>query len=136
LKRKIVTVLLKYSITALIGFSLVVSVLNLHGFEEAVDIQDKYRILSDAFTIPGVVLMLCGALVWIANEGAFEGISYAVSYSLRMLIPGVRKEHERYRDYVERRRENGPVKGYSFLVITGAAFFAVALVFVALFYSL
>ena len=129
------TLLLKYGITAAIGGSMAWSVLDLHGFTQAQTLADKYRILADAFTIPGVVILLSGVLVLIANEGMFEGISYAVSYAVKMLIPGVSKEQERYADYVERRREKGPVKGIGFLFVTGGVFMAAALLFIALFYS-
>ena len=129
------TLLLKYGITAAVGGFMAWSVLDLHGFALAETLADRYRILADAFTIPGVILLLSGVLVLIANEGMFEGISYVVSYAVKMLIPGVSKEQERYADYVERRREKGPVKGIGFLFVTGGVFMAAALLFVALFYS-
>lgn len=127
--------LLKYGITAAVGGCMAWSVLDLHGFQTAQTLADKYRILADAFTIPGVVILLTGVLVLIANEGMFEGISYAVSYAVKMLIPGVGRDQERYADYVERKREKGPVKGIGFLFVTGGVFMAAALLFVALFYS-
>lgn len=135
MKKQLTALLLKYGITGGIGLAMTLSVLDLHGFSEAVSAMDRYRILSDAFTIPGVVILLCGVLVLVANEGAFEGISYTLSYAVRMLIPGLHRNPEKYRDYVERRREKGGVKGYAFLFITGAVFSAIAIVFIALFYT-
>ena len=127
--------LLKYGITAAVGGGMCAGVLSLHGFADAASAADRYRILADAFTIPGVILMLSWVLVWLSGEGAFEGISYAFSYAFRMLVPGGAKNPERYSDYVLRRREKGALKGVGFLFFTGAAFFLVALVFIALFYS-
>ena len=127
--------LLKYGITAAVGGVMCAGVLSLHGYADAASAADRYRILADAFTIPGVILMLSWVLVWLSGEGAFEGISYAFSYALRMLVPGGSKNPERYSDYVLRRREKGGLKGVGFLFFTGAAFFLVALVFIALFYS-
>lgn len=125
---------LKYAITTAIGALMAWAVIDLHGYADAASLEDKYRILADAFTIPGVVLMLCWVLVFVANEGAFEGISYALSYSVKMLLPGANKKHERFGDYVERRREKGKVRGVGFLFFVGAAFFLVAVVFIVLFY--
>ena len=127
--------LLKYGIAAAVGGAMCASVLSLHGYADAASDAERFRILADAFTIPGVILMLCWVLVWLSGEGAFEGISYAFSYAFRMLVPGGAKNPERYSDYVLRRREKGALKGVGFLFLTGAAFFAVALVFIALFYS-
>ncbi len=127
--------LLAYGITALIGCIMVGSVLSLHGYDLAASAADRFRILADAFTIPGVTFMLCWVLVWLSNEGAFEGLSYICKYAIKMLIPGGMKDMERFGDYVERRREKGPLRGTAFLLITGGAFFAVAVVFIALFYG-
>ncbi len=127
--------LLKYGITAAVGALMCWGVLSLHGYADAVTEAERYRILADAFTIPGVILMLCWVLVWLSGEGAFEGISYAFSYAFRMLVPGGAKNPERYSDYVLRRREKGRLKGVGFLFFTGAAFFIVSIIFIMLFYS-
>lgn len=133
--KKVHSLLLKYGITAAVGGCMAWTVLDLHGFAAAQSLVDKYRILADAFTIPGVVILLSGVLVLISNEGMFEGLSYVMSYAVKMLIPGANKDQERYADYVERRREKGPVKGFGFLFVTGSVSMAAALVFIALFYS-
>lgn len=129
------TVLLKYGITAFVGALMAYGVISSYGLALAQTDAERYRILADAFTIPGVVIFLCGVLVAIANEGTFEGLSYVMTYAIKMLIPGGGKKHEKYGDYVERRREKGGVKGYGFLLITGGVFLALAAVFIALFYS-
>lgn len=129
------TILLKYGITVFIGGLMAYSVISSYGLAAAQTDAEIYRILADAFTIPGVVILLCGVLVAIANEGTFEGLSYAVTYAFKMLIPGTGKTHEKFGDYVARRREKGGVKGYGFLFVVGGVFMAIAVVFIALFYS-
>lgn len=100
----------------------------------AQDIQDQYRMLCDAFTIPGVVLIAAGALVWVANEGVFIGVSYCVKTVIDALIPGRRLAgYEKYGDYVER-KSNRKIKGYSCLFFSGAVAMAVASAFMLLFY--
>ena len=98
--------------------------------------MEKYRILCDAFTIPGLVLVMIGALMAVSNEGALYGVTYVLGYAFRILIPGKRHEHERYYDYVERKREEGKVKGYGFLFIVGGISLAIAIIFMILFYRL
>ena len=97
---------------------------------------EKYWMLCDALTIPGILLIMFGSMVWVANMGALDGIAYALTHTLRSLIPGMRAgADEKYADYVERRREK-PVRGYGFLFVSGCITMAVALVFMALFFSL
>lgn len=99
--------------------------------------MEQYRILCDAFTIPGTVFLMLGALMKLSNLGALDALSYAVSWLAKRLIPGraAFAEQEKYYEYVQRKREN-QVKGYGFLVIVGAIAMAVALVFLFLFYRL
>jgi hypothetical protein len=96
---------------------------------------EQYRILCDAFTVPGLLLIIFGSLLWVSNTGALDGLMYAVTTAVRFLIPGGRlKMEEKYGDYVERRREK-PVRGYGFLLISGCVTMAISLVFMALFYA-
>lgn len=91
--------------------------------------------LSDAFLIPGAVTVLTGCMLVISNKGGLDGISFAAGRAVRMLIPGLKKNDEKYFDYVERKREN-PVKGFGFLFAVGGCFCVAAIVFMILFYRL
>lgn len=95
---------------------------------------DQYRILCDAFTVPGILCILSGALLWVANEGALDGIGYVLSYAIHALLPGSEHKGERYSDYKER-KHGKQASGYGFLFVVGLALMAVALVFYALYYS-
>ncbi len=99
---------------------------------------DKYRMLCDAFTIPGMTLLMIGLLSWVASQGALDGLTYCVRFAIFSLIPGKRVDRdEKYVDYVLRKREKRKEgKGFAFLFHSGLVTMAVALVFMALFYSL
>lgn len=97
---------------------------------------DQYRYLCDAFTVPGLLLILLGGMIWASNLGALHGLLYALRWAMFSLIPGKRwKRDETYGEYVERQNEKR-VTGYSFLFYSGLVTMAIALVFMALFYSL
>ena len=125
---------LKYSITAMIGAVFASLVIELHAYADAEAWSERFRILSDACTIPGVVILGIGALVMISNEGFFNGISYAVQYAVSMLIPGSNKKYEKYGDYVERKQEKGPIRGIAFLFVVGGVYLALGVLFTVLFY--
>ena len=93
---------------------------------------DQYRLICDAFTIPGVLLVLSGFLVSIANEGALDGLSYLGHYMYHMFVPGKRSETMRYGDYVEAKKSKR-ISGFGFLIKSGAVCMAFALVFYALY---
>lgn len=131
---------LKYGITTLIGGLMAYAVIHFHGLAEAETLMERYRILADAFTIPGVVLMLTAVLVWIGNQQAFVGLSFAGGRLMRSLLPlrftrkkDLDEKPETYYEYVTRKKAQGGIKGYGFLFVVGAVFFAVALVFLYLY---
>lgn len=130
------TNLLKYGISSAVGFLMVLLYFCLHldslGDFAELESVDQYLMICDAFTVPGVLILMMGCLVSLSNEGAFNGVSYVVSFAVRSLIPGL-GGHERYNEYLERKSANR-VKGYAFLYIVGAVFLAVALAFMALYY--
>ena len=94
---------------------------------------EQCMILADAFTVPGMLLLMMGCLIWASTKGALDGIAYAGKYALLALIPGRRPREERYGDYLERRRANR-AKGYGFIFISGLITMAIALVFLGLYY--
>lgn len=96
---------------------------------------DQYRILSDAFTVPGMMLIFSGLFIWVNNAGALDAISYCLSIAVTALIPMKRAQgYEKYGDYVERRRGK-VITGYSFLFVVGVATMIVSIVFMFLFDS-
>ena len=94
---------------------------------------DKYRLLSDAFMIPGFLMVAFGLLIYLANEGAFNGIGFIAQKAVGLLIPFLYKQKgETYREYVER-KSSKPTQGYGFLFFCGCAFLAVSAVFLVLY---
>lgn len=100
----------------------------------ALESVEQYHILCDAFTLPGLFMVLCGLLVSMNNVGALDTISYAFHYLLHTFLPVAFGEGESYLDYVEARREKR-VKGYGFLFVVGLVFMAVAVIFLFLYFS-
>ena len=135
MSKKTVTVLLKYGISTLIGALIAWAALRARSFSGHEELVERYRMLCDAFTFPGAIFMLLAALIALSQEGAFIGLGFVVRYAARFFVPGLAGEHETYAEYVERKTEKPRIKGYGFIFHVGAAFFAIALVFLLLFYS-
>ena len=119
----------KYAITGGICAAFAALYCALRSFPQ-MPLPEKYRTLCDAFTVPGILCLCLGALLWAGKHGAFSGIGYCLRVAGNALLPGHRKQ-ETYYDYVHRRR-NRPTGG--FLLAIGAACITVAVTFLAVYY--
>lgn len=127
--------LIKYGLSAAVTLGLAGWYIGARDFAGA-ELVDKYCMLCDAFSIPGIVLVMLGCMLWVSNEGVMHGVTWVLGFSWRALIPGKRKNVERYYDYVQRKRAKGKVTGYGFLFVVGGISLGIALVFMILFYRL
>lgn len=137
MSKKAVRKLVSYAVALLVGVGMALIVASNYGYGAASDKLTKYRILCDACTIPGVFLLCCGLLSWIAQQGTFDMLAYAGRNILRVFHREAR--HVRYYDFVEERREKRAEreKGhFLFLIVTGAVFLLAAVVFMLLFYRI
>jgi len=130
--RKMKGILLRYGIAILFGAGLVWLVLHLHGYAALTEEADRWKTLSNAFTIPASVLLMVGVLVLINNTDALDGLTYALNWLKTTLLPG--SKQPRYTDYVEHRRARPKGKS-AFLFIVGFAFLAVAVFCLIKFYQ-
>ena len=103
-------------------------------WEEGMDLVLQYRVLCDAFTIPGAMMVLVALLMSLNNLGALDTIAYLMSYLPRMIAPGAFGEPEKLLDFVEHRREKRG-KGFGFLYIVGFIFLGIAVYYLVMFYS-
>ena len=125
--------LTSYAVTALAGGALSAVILVLHGFGSAETAAERYTILCDAFTIPGILMIMIGLLLVISGTGALDGISYAIRGVGRQLIPFLRIQNETFYDFVQRKDKKRKTRQNTFLFVTGAVFLAAAIVFLVLF---
>ena len=94
----------------------------------------RYRVLCDAFTIPGILMVMIALLFTMNNIGALDTIAYLMSFLPRMIAPAVFGEPQMLIDYVQQRRERRS-KGYGFLYIAGFIFLGIAIYYLIKFYS-
>ena len=134
MKNRILTELIKYAIAFAIMTGFLFLILGLRNyFTESLDLVTKYRYLTDAFTLPGALFILVAVLIFLTNQGSLTALTWALRRFVRMLIPGMgAKNTQTYYEYVESRKK---IAGYLFILISGAVFFAVGMVFLILFYT-
>ena len=125
------TRLLKYGITAVLTAAVVIyyaasrNVLSLERIEQ-------YHVLCDAFTLPGIFLMLFGLLMLMNDLGALDTLAYFGHYLLHTFMPVAFGEGKSYLDFIEERRSSRK-GGFGFLFVVGGVFTAVGVVFLILY---
>lgn len=133
-KKKLRSTIIKYAACLIPAGLISWLVVDLHGYSAAATEAERYRVLCDAFTIPGVTLIMISLLLVISNAGGFDGIGYSMKRAIKMLLPFANKDMEKYYDYRER-RQNNKLKGFGFIMKSGLIFLAIALFFMYKFYQ-
>ncbi len=124
---------IRYLIT--FGAALAVSMLIiwLRDLNYAESAAERYKILSDAFTVPGVVLVCFSGLLKLSSDGFFDSIAYSFSRVGGMLIPFFKTKHETYYDYKMRKAEKRGQINFRFLFLVGMVFIIISLIFILLY---
>ena len=134
MKERIRNNLIKYGVSVAVAALIVWRMLATHGYAAAETDAERFRLLCDAFTVPGLLMLLSGALIALSNAGALYGLSYSMRFVIRKFIPSSGKRDESFYDFVQERRERGGVRGYAFLLVVGGILLLIAVVFLILFY--
>ena len=129
---KIKITIIKYTVAVVVGLLMSLFILWIKNFWTTEELVEKYKILSDAFTVPGVLYIMFGCLLALTNEGSLDAIGFMLKRCVQMLNPFSKKEFQKYSDYVAGRKK---VTGFAFLFYVGSAILAVGIVFMVLFYS-
>ena len=112
------------------GFFLILSTKDIYS---KTNLKEIYLILTDAFTVPGLLVFLFGILVFLADEGAFRMLAYSIRtvFSVFKRNPADRK----FRTYAEYKKYKEQYKSsFGFLLISGGSFCVLAAIFLILYY--
>ena len=129
-------ILLKYGLTVLAAAAMVFGCLYLNNYSSDMALLEKYKCLTNAFSIAGVMLLCVGAMVWVSTTGFFDGIGYALKHMAGMLVPGYFKVESSFADYkteMADKRKSSPV---AHLIIVGAVCMVITMIFLSKFNAL
>ena len=84
---KTVAAILKYVVGFLIAAGIFFLAIGMRNIYTETDIRQIYRFLADGFSIPGMLYLGLGFLIWFANLGTFHGIGYSLRHLFTMLLP-------------------------------------------------
>lgn len=136
MNKRLIAPLLSYLICFLLAAGGCIAIAAGRGVFTLTDKQEIYKILCDAFFVPGVVFLAIGALILVSNGGFFDGIAYGVKTAFCALVPGLKlKKGESYADFKARKQENRKPAAVKAPFIIGCAFAVASVVFLVLYYS-
>ncbi|MBQ8405149.1 MAG: DUF3899 domain-containing protein [Clostridia bacterium] len=94
------------------------------------------HVLHNSFFSSGALMMLFSGMLFVADEGVFLGIGYALGRAAKALLPFLGKDHETYAEY--RERKTGKKKkstGKLTLLLTGAVLVIVSVIFLIIWFN-
>ncbi len=128
MKRK----LIRYSTTAVTCAIISLLILWAKGTFEQTRLSAIYRDLSDAFFASGAVTLCVGLLICMNNGGAFRMLSYGFIRLIDRFRRDLTKvKYRTFYDYNEAKKDHK--SEFLYLVIVGAVFVVVAVVFLLLY---
>lgn len=123
--------LIGYIITNVICIAFILYLIFANKLFEQTELKEIYNILCTAFFAPGVLCLLFAALIALSNEGSLDSISYMLRRLGQNLIPFIKKNDEKYADYVANKKR---VSGYSFMTWSGLVYFVISMIFLILYF--
>ena len=136
MKKETKSLLIKYVVCFVVASIITVAIFAIRGFFGD-NAGVNFQVLSDGFTISGLLLLLAAGMLYISDEGALLGISYVIRNMLLTFIPMGRAKHELYRDYRERKlkEKKRSLNINGVLLVIGGIFFVIGLVFTFIWYN-
>ena len=98
------------------------------------------RFLCDGFFVVGILLLCFGGMVWISQAGGFHALSY-LFYTVGYMFSASKSRFNKRKNFYEYKVEKMTKEAdkdrslQQHILITGAVSFAIAIVFLVLFYQ-
>lgn len=125
--------LIKYGCSFL-GVALFTALYVISRYTENATAANWFQWLCDGMTLPSILLLSAGLLIWISNNGAMDLLGYTFKTFIQLFNSSDKKRHGTYGDYVAEKKEKR-VKGYGFLLISGSISMGLTLLFLVLYFA-
>ena len=119
--------IIKYAICFIVASLITVAVFWSSGFFTD-NIGVNIQVLSDGFSVSGILLILFAGLMFVSSEGALLGIGFVMKSVLMWFVPMGRMHHETYAQYRERKIGKTKKRGDNCIFVTGLIFLAIGII--------
>ena len=133
------SLLIKYVICIVVA-SLIVGVVIWSKYNQAEDFELTapnfiFQVLSDAFSVSGILLVLFSGLMFVSGEGALLGIGFVMRNVFLWFVPLGRMQQETYKQYRERKLGGAKKSGNGCILVTGLIFLVIGIIFTIIWYT-
>lgn len=125
--------LIKYGICFGVASLITFVVFWIRGFFTS-DLGVNLQILSDGFSVSGILLLLFAGMLFVSGEGALIGIGFVMRSVALIFIPMGRKHQETYAQYRERKLGEKKKPGDSSLLVVGLLFLLTGIILTVVWY--
>ena len=117
----------KYLITFGVGFGLALWVMVSKGVFDEERLFMIYQIIAEGLSVPAVLMLGFGGLIFVSNEGNFDSLSYGLTTFFDLFRKEKRNKFKTFYDYRESKKDQK--LGFGFLLVCGLLFVALVAVF-------
>lgn len=93
------------------------------------------QILSDAFFVPGILMTLYAAMMYVSSKGALIGVGFVLRNAVLTFIPMGRARQEVYAKYRERKLKEAKKRNNHYALVTGLVFLLIGFIFTVVWYK-
>lgn len=125
--KKLIKYIIVIGIGLLIAFLIAIS-------KDVFSVTDKktlYHILSDSFMVPGVITTGMGLLIYVSDEGVFDGLIYGVMAFINMFSPRNERKYNSLYEYKQKKHATRTKVG--FILISGLIIVSLAVIMLILY---
>lgn len=117
----------KYLITFAVGIGLAIWVMISKDVFDEERLFMIYQIIAEGFSIPAVLMLGFGGLIFVSNEGTFDSLSYGLTSFFDLFRREKRNKFKTFYDYRESKKDKK--LGFGFLLVCGLVFVVIAAIF-------
>lgn len=117
------TKLKQYLITFIAGLAVAFSIAYNKDIFNQTELSVIFHILTDSFCVPAVMILGIGLLIFVSNEGVFDGLIYAMTSFIDIFRKEKKNKYHTFYDYKESKKDRDT--SFGFLIISGLVFMAI-----------
>ena len=114
----------KYLTTIIVGLVIAGYVAYTQGLFTHNETKMIFHTLSNSFFVSGVLVTGMGGLVFVSNEGSFDGLTYAMKCFFNIFRKERKSNLRTYYDYKQSKGDRN--RGFGYMLICGAIFLAIS----------
>lgn len=127
--------IIRYSVTMGVGLGLALIVSFSKQLYWQTDVVKIMRCLCDCFTVPGLLFILFGLLVVCSNGGTFDMLGFGCKKFISLFKSEKKRQENKQNFYEYRQQKQKKKRSFWYLIICGAVYLVIGIIFLIIFYN-